>query len=65
MALVWCEVRCDQMMSFPECLEGDTGRWVRGTQDIKEYISDVKRAGWKLIDGELVCPKCAANSKAK
>lgn len=55
--LVWCEVRCDRLSSAG-CWEGGPKGWVESARDLDALIREAKGVGWKVRDGQTVCPAC-------
>jgi hypothetical protein len=57
MALLWCEARCNLMMCEIGCIQTSEGAF--GTTNAAKAA---KRQGWKIVNGEWVCPRCHAAS---
>ncbi|MDE4309047.1 hypothetical protein [Phaeobacter gallaeciensis] len=55
--LLWIEVRCDQKAA-PECWESGGHDWANRAADMDDLVRESIASGWKVINGELVCPEC-------
>ena len=56
--VVWMEIRCD-LFKARDCEEGLEGFWGNTARQIDKQIKAAQRLGWKIIDGDMVCPECA------
>lgn len=55
-ALVWMEARCDGQPEEVGCWKGDEGQY---HSDVREYLKELKAAGWKITNNDTICPHCA------
>jgi hypothetical protein len=55
--VIWADVRCDRM-NADECCETGPGNWSSNAKHISELVAQAKRRGWKIVDGQTVCPAC-------
>lgn len=54
-AAATCSVQVDR-----ECHRDGPGSWVRLARHLSMNCDELRRLGWKVIDGEWVCPVCVA-----
>lgn len=55
---VWCEVVCDGC-----CVTMEGSFYRQGT--ISRLRNEAVKAGWKVLDGKTLCPRCAELRKKK
>lgn len=53
---VWMEARCENVNGPEDCWEGDEGCF---SSNVREYLSELKKSGWKVTKTETFCPHCA------
>lgn len=51
------EARCDgETKEHPDCWVGDEGAF---SSNVRDYLAELKKVGWKITKTETICPYCA------